>query len=197
MKEYVDLQHAEIVPPKDLERPEHKVFYLPMHAVYKRFSSTTEVQAVSDASVKSSTGTSLNDLLLVGPTVHPPLLDVLLGFRMHRVALSADVSKMYRAVLLAEDDEDLHRFVLRSNPNEPLVDYRMKRVTFGVSASSFAANMAIKQNAIDLVHKYPKASRMVEESFYVDDFLTGADNVEDAIRLHHQLYARSSVSWWL
>ena len=63
----------------------------------------------------------------------------------------------------------------------------MKRVTFGVSASSFAANMAIKQNAIDLVHEYPQASQMVEESFYVDDCLTGADNVEDTIRLHHQL----------
>ena len=82
-----------------------------MHAVYKRSNSTTKVWAVFDASAKSSTGTSLNDLLLVGTTVHLPLLDVLLCFRMHRVALTADVSKMYRAVLLAEDDKDLHRFV--------------------------------------------------------------------------------------
>ena len=37
MKEYVDLQHAEIVPVNDLEKPQHMVFYLPMHAVYNRF----------------------------------------------------------------------------------------------------------------------------------------------------------------
>ena len=67
----------------------------------------------------------LNDTLLVGPTVHPPLVDVLLRFRLHRVALTADVSKMYRAVELTNDDNDLHRFVWRSNPSEPLKDYLM------------------------------------------------------------------------
>ena len=189
MKEYTDLQHAEIVPVNDLEKPQHMVFYLPMHAVYKQSSSTTKVRAVFDASAKSSSGVSLNDTLLVGPTVHPPLVDVLLRFRLHRVALTADVSKMYRAVELTNDDKDLHRFVWRSNPSEPLKDYRMTRLTFGISASSFAANMAIKQNAINLAHEYPQASEMVEECFYVDDCLTGADNNEDAIKLHHQLQA--------
>ena len=57
-------------------------------------------------SAKSSTGTSLNDTLLVGPTIHPPLIDVLLLFQLHRVALTADVSRMYRAVMLPESDRD-------------------------------------------------------------------------------------------
>ena len=61
---------------------------------------------------------------------------------------------MYRAVELSESDKDLHRFVWRSQPNESLKDYRMTRVTFGVSASSFAANMAVKQNAIDHADKF-------------------------------------------
>jgi hypothetical protein len=49
------------------------------------------------------------------------------------------VSKMYRATELIESDRDLHRFVWRSNEDELLKDYRMTRLTFGVSASSFAA----------------------------------------------------------
>lgn len=57
---------------------------------------TAKVQAVFDASAKSSSGVSLNDILLVGPTVHPPLMDVLLRFRLKRVAITADVSKMYQ-----------------------------------------------------------------------------------------------------
>ena len=65
------------------------------------------------------------------------------------MALTADVSKMYRAIELTDDDKDLHRFVWRSQPDDPLKDYRMTRLTFGVSASSFAVNMAVKQNAID------------------------------------------------
>ena len=60
---------------------------------------------VFDASAKSSNGVSLNDTLLVGPTIHPPLIDMLLRFRLHRIALTADadVSKMYRAIELTVD----------------------------------------------------------------------------------------------
>ena len=69
----------------------------------------------------------------------------------------ADVSRMYRAVLLAEPDKDLHRFVWRDDPKKLLTDYRMTRITFGVSSSSFMANMCVKQNAIDNGSQYPRA----------------------------------------
>ena len=39
------------------------------------------------------------------------------------------VNKMYWA------DRDFHRFVWRNNPKDPLLDYRMTRITFGVSAT--------------------------------------------------------------
>ena len=185
--EYFDLNHAEPVPHHDLEKPPHEVFYLPMHAVYKESSSTTKVRVVFDASAKSDSGISLNDTLMVGPTVHPPLLDVLLRFRIYRIALVADVSKMYRAIELTQSDRDFHRFVWRTDPREVLQDYRMTRVTFGVAASSFAANMSMKQNALDYAHEFPLAAKVVTDSFYVDDCLTGADTVEDAIRLQQQL----------
>ena len=149
MNEYFELEHAEPLPPADLEKPTNEIFYLLMHAVRKEHSTTTKVRVVFDASAKSSSGTSVNDILLVGPTIHPPLIDVLLRFRSHRVALTADVSKMYRAIELIPSDRDLHRFVWRNSVKDPLRDYRMTRVTFGVSASSFAANMAVKQNALD------------------------------------------------
>ena len=187
MEEYLELNHAEVVPVADLERPREEVFYLPMHAVIKQSSSTTKIRAVFDASAKSSTGVSLNDQLLVGPTVHSPLVDVLLRFRLHRVALTTDVSKMYRAVLLPSDDWDLHRFVWRKRLDEPLRDYRMTRLTFGVSSSSFAANMSVKQNAIDFTQEFPLAASAVHESFYVDDGLVGADSTEEATQLQQQL----------
>jgi hypothetical protein len=187
MQEYFDLKHAEPVPTADLEKPQHDVFYLPMHAVKKESSSTTEIRALFDASAKSSSNVSLNDLLLVGPTVHSSLIDVLLRFRLHRIALTADVSKMYRAIELVESDRDLHRFVWRSDPDKPLEDYRMTRITFGVSASSFAANMTVKRNAMDHTAEFPRAAEAVETAFYVDDCLSGSDQVEEAIDLHQQL----------
>ena len=63
----------------------------------------------------------------------------------------------------------------------------MMRLTFGVSASSLAATIAVKQNALDLVHEYPSAAHVVEECFYMDDYLTGSDNIEGAINLHLKL----------
>ena len=73
MKEYFDLGHAELVPPEELNLPTSAVFYLPMHAVHKQSSMTTKIRAVFDASMKSASGVSPNDTLMVGPTVHPNL----------------------------------------------------------------------------------------------------------------------------
>ena len=89
------MQQAEHVPLADLQKPTEQVFYLPMHAVHKEHSTMTKIHAVFDVSAKSSSGVSLNDTLLVGLTVHPPLIDALIRFRLHRIAISADVSKMY------------------------------------------------------------------------------------------------------
>ena len=125
--------------------------------------------------------------MLVGPTVHPHLVDVLLCFHLHHVALVTDVSCMYRAVELVKLDRDLHRLVWRRNPKDPLLDCRMTLVTFGVSASSFAANMFVKQNAVDLALEYPLAVNVVHTAFYVVDGLTGADSTEEAIKLQEQL----------
>ena len=98
MEDYLKLDLAELVPVADLQKPDNETFYLPMHIVLKESSTTMKVRAVFDASAKSSSGVSLNDTLLVSPTVHSSLIDVLLRFQHHRYALTTDVSKMYRAI---------------------------------------------------------------------------------------------------
>ena len=145
IQEYFSLGHAEPVPSGDLEKPVEETFYMPVRAVYKESSTTTKVRAVFDASAKSATGVSLNDTLLVGPTIHPPLVDVLLLFRSYPVALTTDINKMYRAIELTEIDCDVHCFVWRSESTAPLCDYRMTRATFGVSASLFAAKGKVSE----------------------------------------------------
>ena len=68
-----------------------------------------------------------------------------------------------------------------------MTDFHMKRLTFGVSASSFAANMAIRQNALDHERSYPQAAQAVLDEFYIDDGLTGEDSITKAIKLQAQL----------
>ena len=111
MREYFEMGHAEPVPASELKTPCNEVYYLPMHAVRKESSTTSNVRAVFNASTKSSSGTSLSNQLLVRPTVHSSLMDVLLRFQRCKVALTTDVSQMYRTVLLCNSQRDLHRFV--------------------------------------------------------------------------------------
>ena len=79
-------------------------------------SSTNKLRVAFDASAKSASGVSLNDHLLVGPQLQKDLFGILIRFRFHQVALSADIAKMYRQVQLDDEDKDFHR-VLWKNPN--------------------------------------------------------------------------------
>ena len=63
----------------------------------------------------------------------------------------------------------------------------MTTLMFGVAASSFAANMTLKQNAINHRESHPKANQVVVGSFDVHDGLTGAESVEEAIKLRTEL----------
>ena len=76
MHEYFEKGHAEQVPLEESDSPHGEEYYLPMHAVHKEDSTTSKLCIVFDASVKMTLGTSLNDHLLVGPTVHTPLVDI-------------------------------------------------------------------------------------------------------------------------
>ena len=95
---------------------------------------------------------------------------------------------MYRAVLFPKTQRDLHHFVWREDPEQRLVDYRMTRLTFGMSASSFATKKVMKQNALENVHTQPHAVQAVLDSFYVDDGLTGANSIEEAVQLCKELH---------
>ena len=80
MQEYFTMGHAEPVVKEDLNTPCQDVHYLPMHVVKSETSMTSEIRVVFDASAKATSRASLNDQLLVRPTVHSSLIDVLIRF---------------------------------------------------------------------------------------------------------------------
>ena len=123
VQEYLDLGHAQPVPAETLSSSIES-FCLPMHSVVKESSTSTKLRVVFDASAKSSSGTSLNDSLLVGPTLHPTLETILLRFRSYPVALTGHIAKMYRVVELSRPDRSLHLFLWRTNPEDPVTDLR-------------------------------------------------------------------------
>ncbi|XP_040151200.1 uncharacterized protein LOC120893409 [Anopheles arabiensis] len=66
MDEYLHFSHTSKVAASSKN---DESFYLPHHPVFKTDSTTTKCRVVFDALSKSSTGVSLNDTLMVGPTI--------------------------------------------------------------------------------------------------------------------------------
>ncbi len=93
---------------------------------------------------------------------------------------------MFREILLNPDVRDLHRFLMRVHDNR-IVDCRMNRLTFGVSCSPYLATQVLHHLAHLYSSSHPVASKAVLADLYVDDFLSGADKVEEADRLRTQL----------
>ena len=180
VREYLDLGHAQLLAESDFEVPTPLSYYLPMHGVHKAGSSTTKLRVVFDASAPSTSGVSLNQTLAIGPTLHPTLDKILLKFRSYKVALTADIKGMYREILLDDLDKHYHRFLWRANPGDPIEDYQMNRVTFGVAASPYVAVRTLQQVAQDHGQDLPLVREHMLRSFYVDDLMAGAESVAGA-----------------
>ena len=137
LNKFIELCHLEEVPEKQIDISPEKFLYLPHHCVLKDSSTTTKLSMVFDPSAKTSTGTSLNEVSIVGPKIQNILLAILLRFRFYPGVFSADIAKMYRQVMLAEEDKDFHSILWRENSAEPMKLLRMTRVTYGLVPSSY------------------------------------------------------------
>lgn len=80
IREYELLGHMRVVQEDSLEK-HNSVFYLPNHCVQAPSSTTTKLRVVFDGSAKSSSGVSINDVLMTGPTIQNDLIAILLRFR--------------------------------------------------------------------------------------------------------------------
>ena len=94
---------------------------------------------------------------------------------------------MYRAVRLADDQKDLLHFLWKENLRQPFQHYRMTRLTFGVSASSFLANMVLRQSAIEHLENHPQEAQVALDCVYVDDDLMGANSTHE-VQLRRELH---------
>lgn len=189
MSEYIKLGHMEKVNEQDICSPNA---FLPHHCVVRPDKSTTKLRVVFDASAKSNADVSLNDLLAIGPKLQDDLFDIMLRFRKYKYVMTADIEKMYRQVLIHPDDRNMQLIVWRFNKNDKLEYYRLKTVTYGTRSASFLATRCLKEMAVIIKDEYPLASSAIANDFYMDDVITGCDDIGTAIKLHYQLQTAMS-----
>nr|XP_041630604.1 uncharacterized protein LOC121502051 [Drosophila kikkawai] len=129
IQEYIDLGHMKPVPPNT-----DKInFYLPHHAVFKPESATTKVRVVFNASSPSSNGNSLNDILYPGPVLQSDLTLQILKWRTFKFVFNADITKMYRQILLNQEHTPFQRILFRNGQGD-ISDFELQTVTFGVNS---------------------------------------------------------------
>ncbi|GFT99436.1 uncharacterized protein TNCV_3238941 [Trichonephila clavipes] len=88
-------------------------------------------------------------LLGVGPKLQRDIFEILLNFRIPKIVFTADIEKMYRQILVADEDQKYQQILWRSNSNENISIYKLKTVTYGLASASFLATRCIKQIALD------------------------------------------------
>ncbi|XP_059217691.1 uncharacterized protein LOC131994814 [Stomoxys calcitrans] len=182
--EYLSLDHMTQVVPGSISQSS---YYLPHHAVVKPERTTTKVRVVFNASSPSSNGVSLNDVLYTGPVLQNDLTVLILKWRFYRFVLNGDIQKMYRQILVNPSHIPFQRILFRTSQNDPIQEFELKTVTFGLNCAPYLAIRTMIQLANDVQERYPLASRILRECMYVDDALLGAHSIETAIDARDEL----------
>jgi hypothetical protein len=155
-----------------------------------------KICAVFDASAKNADGLSLNSKILTPPVLHPPLTGILLCFCFHRITLTGDISKMFHQMRLLPEHEKYHRFLFRENVMDPIDHFCFTKMAFGLADSPFKALRGVQMHVEKFKDDFPQAAEELSRNLYVDDLLSGTDDVVSAVQLQKdsvQLMAKAGL----
>lgn len=183
MRDYEDKGHMELVDGKPDQDKGILIYHIPHHGIF----TSEKFRVVYDGSCKTDQGISLNEAQLVGEKIQRDLHETVMRFRRHKVAMSADIKQMFRQLKVIQEQWNLQRIFWRENSNEPLQEYRLKVVTYGLASSPHCAVRALTEIANIIETESPELAKIIKNDFYMDDLLTGADNIEQAIELSKEL----------
>jgi hypothetical protein len=162
-------------------------YYIPHHGIVKEASSTTKLRVVFDASMKDSSGISLNEILHTGPKLQLDIVDIILHFRLHPIVFTCDIKQMYRQIMIHPQDRHYQMILWRESTHSPVEEYTLNTVTYGMAPSPYLAMRALRQLAYEGQSRYPLAAKALCEDIFVDDIITGAASMSEARVLRQQL----------
>ena len=166
-----------VEPANDVLVPVGNVHYLPHREVVREDKNTTKIRIVYDASAKDP-GTSLNDCLHTGPSLNTLIFDILIRFRVYKVAIIADIEKAFLNIAISPEHRDYLRFfwvddIRSESPN--IVTLRFARLVFGLTCSPAILNAVLHQHLTQYSTIDPSFVTKVLKSLYVDDLASGLE----------------------
>jgi len=185
MYEYEHSNHMKLVQPGE----QQPLIYLPHHHVCRLDSPSTKLRVVFDGSSKMNDGCSLNDRLYRGHKLQKNIVDVITHFRFPALVFTADIRQMFRQIQVHEEDQQFQGIVWREDSSKPIQSYRLSTVTYGLITSPYHALRVLKQLALDEQDNYPIGSKILLNDFYVDEVMTGGDNLSEVLHKIQELKA--------
>ncbi|XP_075157629.1 uncharacterized protein LOC142230895 [Haematobia irritans] len=196
LNEYISLDHMEETSSQEIsEQGKYFSFYLPHHAVVRPEHKSTKVMVVFNASRKSKSGFSLNDILYTGPTLQNDLISTILNWRRYEYVYSGDIQKMYRQIKVHPLDRPFQRILFQNHPTGPTKDFQLNTVTFGINCAPFLAIRTLQQLASDSEVHFPTVAKILRKETYVDDILSGGYSIEEAVESQKKTYCGTKVRW--
>lgn len=186
LSEYEQLGHMSKIDPYH-DKPDELCVYFSHHAVLRESSSTTKLRVVFNASLKTSTGLSLNDVLMVGPRVQPDIFDIVLRMRTYPILVIADIEKMYRMVLVHESQRNLQRILVWDSASNDVSHYQLNTLTYGTACASFLATRVLHEIGLKLKNSDPEVSNIIINNFYMDDLIFGHHDFEHLSKLRQKI----------
>jgi hypothetical protein len=150
-------------------------------------SLTTPVRPIYTADQKTSNGKSINDAQFSGPKLQQELPDCITRFRYGKIAVTADISKMFLQVRVDPDDALFQCTIVPTADGKGFRTMMLTRLVFGMASSPFLAIRTLLQVAADGEKEFPLAAQLIRRAFYVDDLLCSFDSLEEALEVLRQL----------
>lgn len=109
---------------------------------------TAQLRVVLNASGKTASGFSLNDIPYTGPTLQDEISIMLLRFRLPKYVISSDIRRGYISQILLHPDHGRFQLIFwRTHPLHSLHIFQLDTVIFGSTVSSYLAIKCVQQLA--------------------------------------------------
>jgi len=154
--------------------------FIPHRPVFKLSSTTTPVRPVFDASCKIKGFPSLNDCLQKGPNLMELIPSILLRFRENKIGVISDIRKAFLMVGMDEEDRNFLKFLWwEDESQENIIEYRHRRVVFGVNSSPFLLAAVLEYHLKNVGPGDREAAEKLWKSMYVDNCVTSVNSMKD------------------
>lgn len=142
-----------------------------------------KLRLVSEGFLSSDSGWSLNDLQRVVPVLQPELLNILIRLRQQRIVFTSDIEKIYPQILVCQEYRRYQRIWWRPSNNDYLQEFQLNTVMYGTTSTQYLAFACLNYLSDKNKEQFAKASTVIKRYMYVDDFISGTESIDDAIKL--------------